>query len=198
MDDRNRNRRDQARNGQAHPDRDRGMGTRDYAYGQQDALGRDDRDGWQRGREHTMSDWERGFHHGRAVGEQGYGAEYRGHDGYGGSPERGIGRGPKNYVRTDERMREEICERLIAQAHDWSDVEVHVSDGEATLTGTVRSRDMKYEAERVAASVSGIKDVTNQLRVKSATRWDAPEADDARAEPANGHDKRNRSTLVSR
>jgi hypothetical protein len=175
-----------------------GMGTRDYAYGQQDAWGRDDRDRWQRERGNAMSEWEHGFHHGRAVGEQGYGNEYRGHDGYGAGERKVVGKGPKNWVRSDERMRDDICERLASQAHDWSDVEVHVSDGEATLTGTVTSRDMKYEAERVADGVAGIKEVMNQLRVKSPR-----DAETAPAEPRHesngGSDaKRNRSTLVSR
>jgi osmotically-inducible protein OsmY len=110
--------------------------------------------------------WEHGTH-GRAPGEQGYGSEYVGRDGHLPASAHEPAHGPKNWVRSDERIRDEICERLAAQEHDWSDVEVHVSDGEATLTGSVRNHDLSFEAERVAAGVSGVKDVTNELRVKT-------------------------------
>lgn len=160
-----------------------GMGTRDYGYGQQEAV------------RHDARDPEQIHRHGRAMGERGYGPEYRGHDGYGATDAMPVGKGPKNYVRSDERMREDICERLSAQPYDWSDVEVHVSDGEATLTGTVPTREMKYVGERIAESVRGIRDVMNQMRVAQE-----PRRSEASAAPdhANGSDKRNRSTMVSR
>lgn len=148
---------------------ERGMSTRDYAYGRD--ASRDDRDGWQSGRAH----WEV-VPHGRAMGEQGYGSQYREHDGCGPSPEQPqIGKAPKGYVRSDERMKEDICERLASQPQDWSDLEVHVADAEVTLVGTVRTREMKHEAERVAASVRGIKDVMNQLRVKPSFSSESPQ-----------------------
>jgi len=48
------------------------------------------------------------------------------------------GRGPKNYQRSDDRIREDICERL-AMDHDVdaSDIEVAVAEGVVTLNGTV-------------------------------------------------------------
>ncbi len=165
-------------------DRGRGMGTRDYGYGQQEGV------------HHDARDAEQVHRHGRAMGERGYGPEYRGRDGYGGAEQAPVGKGPKNYVRSDERMREEICERLAAQPYDWSEVEVHVSDGEATLTGTVRTREIKYVGERIAEGVRGIRDVMNQIRIAQ----DARRAESAtQAEPhANGSDKRSRNTMVSR
>ena len=50
-------------------------------------------------------------------------------------------------------------------ALDASEIVVEVIDGEVTLSGSVMSRDQKRLAEDVAESVSGVKDVTNQLRV---------------------------------
>ena len=76
------------------------------------------------------------------------------------------GRGPKNYQRSDDRIQEEICDCMTDDARlDASDIEVQVSSGVVTLIGTVTSRDQKRRAEDVAERVSGVKDVTNQLRV---------------------------------
>jgi hypothetical protein len=76
------------------------------------------------------------------------------------------GRGPKNYQRSDDRIQEEVCDCMTDDPTlDASDIEVHVGSGVVTLTGTVSSRDQKRRAEDVAERVSGVKDVTNQLRV---------------------------------
>lgn len=76
------------------------------------------------------------------------------------------GRGPRNYRRSDDRIRDDINDRLTE--HDWldaSDVDVQVSGGEVTLTGTVESRYAKRLAEDIAESVSGVTHVQNTLRV---------------------------------
>lgn len=78
---------------------------------------------------------------------------------------RPIGRGPKGYQRSDERIREDVCERLMASPYDASDVEVTVSQGEVTLVGTVHSRADKWGIEDVADSVLGVQDVHNQIRL---------------------------------
>lgn len=79
------------------------------------------------------------------------------------------GRGPKNYARSDDRIREDVNDRLT---DDWrvdaSDVEVTVQGGEVTLTGTVSSRDQRRRAEDVAEEVSGVKHVQNNLRVRES------------------------------
>ena len=78
------------------------------------------------------------------------------------------GRGPKNYRRSDERVREEICDRLTDNEWlDASDVEVNVIAADAILTGTVDSRYAKRLAETIAESVSGVTNVQNNLRVQS-------------------------------
>jgi hypothetical protein len=78
---------------------------------------------------------------------------------------RGPGKAPKGYTRSDERIREDICERLMVSPYDSSDVEVSVSRGEVTLTGTVRSRPDKWGIEDVAEAILGVQDVHNQIRV---------------------------------
>lgn len=78
------------------------------------------------------------------------------------------GRGPKNYRRSDERLREEVCDRLTDNEWlDASDVEVNVVAGEVILTGMVDSRYAKRLAENIAESVSGVANVQNNLRVQS-------------------------------
>ena len=76
------------------------------------------------------------------------------------------GRGPKGYRRSDERVREEICDRLT---DDWrvdaSDIEINVNNGQVTLTGSVQSREEKRKAEDLVESIPGVHDVHNNLRV---------------------------------
>jgi len=77
------------------------------------------------------------------------------------------GRGPKNYRRSDERIKEDVNDRLSDDYYlDASDVEVAVENSEVTLTGTVNSRNDKRRAEDLAESVSGVTNVENRLRVK--------------------------------
>jgi len=77
------------------------------------------------------------------------------------------GRGPKNYRRSDERIKEDVNDRLSDDYYvDASEVEVAVSNTEVTLTGTVNSREDKRRAEDIAESVSGVTNVENRLRVK--------------------------------
>lgn len=76
------------------------------------------------------------------------------------------GRGPKGYRRSDDRIHEEVCDRLEACGDvDAREVEVQVKEGEVTLAGTVPDRRMKRLAERVADSVRGVVDVHNRLRL---------------------------------
>ncbi len=77
------------------------------------------------------------------------------------------GRGPKGYQRSDERIREDVNDRLTDDPHiDASEIEVSVSSREVTLSGTVNSRFEKRHAEDLAESVSGVAHVQNNLRVQ--------------------------------
>lgn len=93
----------------------------------------------------------------RDVGGQGFG---------GATSYRGLG--PKNYTRSDERIREDLNERLT-DAHDIdaTGISVEVNNGVATLTGSVDQRWMKHRAEDLAEGCSGVRDVNNQIRVQS-------------------------------
>jgi osmotically-inducible protein OsmY len=80
------------------------------------------------------------------------------------------GRGPKGYIRSDERIREDINDRLSDDAFlDATEIEVTVSNGEVTLSGTVENRIDKRRAEDLAEDISGVKNVQNQLRVQQTT-----------------------------
>jgi len=80
-------------------------------------------------------------------------------------------RSPRGYKRTDERVREEVCEQLgHAPDLDVSDVEVEVQGGEVTLRGSIPDRAQKHRAENLAAAVPGVQDVHNSLRL----RWAPP------------------------
>lgn len=77
------------------------------------------------------------------------------------------GRGPKGYRRSDERIREDVNDRLSDDYYiDASDIEVMVSNTEVTLTGTVPTRNDKRRAEDIAEGVSGVTNVENRLRIK--------------------------------
>lgn len=79
------------------------------------------------------------------------------------------GRGPRGYRRSDERIREEVCDVLLDAGHvDASQLEVSVQDGEVTLEGNVSDRRMKRDAEDLAETVPGVQQVHNRLRIDTA------------------------------
>jgi osmotically-inducible protein OsmY len=101
----------------------------------------------------------------------GHGTSYGG--GLGGSQEMGrfAGRGPKNWHRSDERIREDVNERLTDHPDiDASEIEVQVKNGEVTLAGTLNDRHSKRLAEEVAERVSGVKEVHNQVRIQTTAQ----------------------------
>ncbi|HEY3523757.1 MAG TPA: BON domain-containing protein, partial [Candidatus Limnocylindrales bacterium] len=78
------------------------------------------------------------------------------------------GAGPKGYQRSDERIREDVSERLQQSGGiDAHEIEVAVDGGVVSLKGTVPDRSMKRMAEDAVDSCSGVKDVHNELRVES-------------------------------
>jgi osmotically-inducible protein OsmY len=102
------------------------------------------------------------------------------------------GMGPKGYKRSDERIKEDVSDKLMEHPDlDASDIEVKVSKGEVTLFGTVESRWAKRLAEDIAESCSGVHEVMNQLRVGIETAWDD------RAKSASGS-TRSRSSTTAR
>ena len=124
----------------------------------------------------------RGSQYGRSRpgegGQYGYGS--RG----GGSRETGLygssmqqqhrGRGPRGYQRSDERIREDVCDCLTEDPQiDASNLEVTVKNGEVTLSGSIDSRGDKRRAEELIEDLSGVKDVHNNLRVATEQKTEA-------------------------
>ena len=78
-----------------------------------------------------------------------------------------FGRGPKGYRRSDERIREEICDRLMTHPDiDASDIELSVSNGIVIMNGMVEDRHEKRLAEYIAEDAIGVDDVENRLKVR--------------------------------
>lgn len=118
----------------------------------------------------------------------------RGYQGYR-QPGLHRGKGPQGYMRSDERIREAVCEALTDDEHvDASHIDVTVRDGEVTLTGTVDDRYQKRAAEDAIEHISGVRDVQNQLRAggdrsRESASHRSREYDDA----SNGQDRRHRA-----
>ena len=75
-------------------------------------------------------------------------------------------RSPKGYERSDERIREDVCETLVRHAEvDPSEIEVKVLQGEVTLSGTVDESRSRRLAEEIVEGLPGVKDVRNEIRV---------------------------------
>ena len=113
-----------------------------------------------RGRFNQFEDWERPR---ELSTQQSYRRFGRGrYESYG----RYAGRGPKGYQRSDERLKEEACDRLTADPDvDATDIEVSVQGGEVTLDGSVCERRMKRDAEDCVESIHGVREVHNRIRV---------------------------------
>jgi hypothetical protein len=82
--------------------------------------------------------------------------------------ERHAGRGPRGYRRSDQRILEDVCDALTdAGDVDASQIDVNVTEGIVTLSGQVDHRRTKRRAEDIAARISGVNDVQNELRTNT-------------------------------
>ena len=123
-------------------------------------------EGWQ-----STSPWQRSQRRGPEIGRY---ENMSGRWGYEGSQDtmrrnegQYVGRGPRGYKRSDDRIEEDINERLTQHGTiDATDIEVSVQNAEVTLRGTVDSRQAKRLAEDIADAVSGVKEVVNQIKIK--------------------------------
>jgi len=85
------------------------------------------------------------------------------------------GRGPKNYVRTDARIAEDVNEALTEDPYiDASDISVAVANGEVTLSGRTATREERRRAEDHAERALGVRHVRNDIRVQPAEGDDEP------------------------
>jgi hypothetical protein len=91
----------------------------------------------------------------------------------------------KGFERTDERIREEVCQRMCEHpAIDTAEMQVTVQNGEVTLEGSVDDRFEKRLAEDLAEDVPGVRDVHNRLRTGGHERMSTSSG--------NGHFERER------
>src|SRR3954454_6890582 len=82
------------------------------------------------------------------------------------------GRGPRGYVRSDQRIEEEIHARLTDDPSvDGARIEVSVGGGEVTLGGSVASGFERRRAEDIVDQVSGVRHVRNGLRPRDRRPW---------------------------
>jgi hypothetical protein len=73
--------------------------------------------------------------------------------------------GPKGWQRSDERIHDDVCERLSRSGLDAADVSVQVRDGRVTLSGTVSDRPMKHAIESLVDGCVGVRDIDNRVKV---------------------------------
>jgi len=75
------------------------------------------------------------------------------------------GRGPRDWRRTDERIREDVCQWMSDDPRlDAREIEVRVQGGDVTLEGRVEHRGARRLAEDIAAAVPGVRDIFNRLK----------------------------------
>jgi len=83
------------------------------------------------------------------------------------SQDRGFfGKGPKGWKRSDDRIKDEVCEALNdSYIVDASEIEVNVKDGHVILTGSIGGREAKREVEHLVDGIRGVEDVQNNLKI---------------------------------
>jgi hypothetical protein len=116
-----------------------------------------------------------GFNQGLA-GRSGYGLGSGYTRGNEGMRESQFGKGPKGYVRSDERLKEDISEKLMRNhLVDASDISVEARNGTVTLSGSVDDRRLKHYVEDLVEGCTGVRDIDNRLtvRARSASRSQA-------------------------
>jgi hypothetical protein len=112
-----------------------------------------------------MSGGHSGGWSGTGMPSGGYGGGMGSYSGGLGGSGRHSGRGPKNWQRSDERIREDANERLTDHPHvDATEIDIQVKNGEVTITGTVEDRQSKRMVEDLIEGISGVREVHNQLR----------------------------------
>ena len=149
-------------------------------FGREDIRRRMSQRGFGRDRdwEHQRTQSRGGRWSGGDVNDRGGFGGYAGTGSYQGGRSQGgfgggqhAGRGPSDYRRDDERIREDVCDELTDDSHlDATHIQVKVENGEVTLTGTVTSREQKRRAEDIAEGARGVSDVRNELRVRNESQ----------------------------
>ena len=101
------------------------------------------------------------------------------------------GRGPKGYSRSDERIKEEICERLSQDPRiDASDISVECRGAVVMLDGTVEDRITKHRVEDLVDACTGVKDIQNHLTVSTGARETGEQTSSGKTAAAAGSTKK--------
>lgn len=76
------------------------------------------------------------------------------------------GRGPEGYRRSDQRILEDVSDRIADDPYiDGRRISVAVKDGTVRVEGEVGARWIKHHLEHIAARCMGVVDVDNRVRV---------------------------------
>jgi hypothetical protein len=87
------------------------------------------------------------------------------------------GRGPRGYQRSDERIREDVCELLTHHGEiDASEMDVEVRSATVILRGSAESGRIRRLTEELVEGIPGVRDVHNELRVRQRTGSDRSSA----------------------
>jgi osmotically-inducible protein OsmY len=84
-------------------------------------------------------------------------------------------RGPKGWVRPDERILDELCERIVRAGVDASALEVSVEAGEVSLTGELGTRKERRCVMDLAERILGVVAVDAEIRVREVAEVEEPE-----------------------
>ncbi len=77
-------------------------------------------------------------------------------------------RGPRGWVRADERILDELCERLVRAGVDASELAVEVEGGEVSLEGDLGTREERRFVVDLAERILGVTAVNADIRVREA------------------------------
>lgn len=128
---------------------------------------------------------------GRAIrnrgGRIGSAIEHRGEDLTRGRYRASFGRPPRSYRRPDDRILDDVHQRIAMSGVDADEVEIEVSNGIVTLSGRVPRRFDKRVIEEVAEQVFGVDEIQNHLRLARRVDESATGAERrSQQQPGNG------------
>ena len=101
------------------------------------------------------------------------------------------GLGPRGYTRSDQRIYEDVCDRLTENPFiDATDIVVSVRDRTVTLAGSVDTMLALHQAEEIAREVAGVANLRNDLIVAGDGRRETTPGDRVnRAMPAPARER---------
>jgi osmotically-inducible protein OsmY len=76
------------------------------------------------------------------------------------------GKGPKGYIRSENRIRDDVFDRLTEDDRlDATNIDVQVQGDTVILSGTVLSREEKRRAEDLVERITGVRNVENRIHL---------------------------------